>query len=250
MTLKEYDTKLLHANNKIPNRFEELYTGLRKLEKRIYTDEEVAQLPQINKDHVYKEEWKIREASSRKLVHYLATKKRPLKILEAGCGNGWLSHQLSKIQHSAITGMDVNLLELSQAKRVFASRPNLNFIYGDLNTVPYRFEKFDVIVFAASIQYFRSFSKIIETALSLLNINGEIHITDSNFYSALDLEAAGQRSKNYFQSNGFEAMNEFYFHHSMEALKEFEHIILYDPTSIINKILRKRDPFYWVCIKK
>ncbi|MEI9943399.1 MAG: hypothetical protein WDN26_04195 [Chitinophagaceae bacterium] len=42
--------------------------------------------------------------------------------------------------------------------------------------------QFDIIIFAAAIQYFPSLAGIINTALDLLKEDGEIHIIDSHFY--------------------------------------------------------------------
>lgn len=231
------------------NEFELLYAGLRSAEKRMYTDDEVAWLPDIAGDHVYKSEWQIRKASCKKLIKYLQRRNRPMKILEVGCGNGWLSYQLSQIRYSDVVGIDINFAELKQAERVFNAIPNLRFIYGDLDSL-LRFERFDIIIFAASIQYFPSFSKAIETAFSHLNKHGEIHITDSHFYSEADVESARRRSVEYFQGKGFAKMGHFYFHHTLNELERFNYSILYDPCSLLNKILKRRNPFHWICLKQ
>src|SRR5215213_9914853 len=101
--------------NIIHKQFEELYIFLRDYEGRIYTDDEVAKLPDIKANHRYKQEWGIRKRSSQKPKHYLKKKKKSLNILEVGCGNGWLSHQLSAIENSIVKGIDINQIELSQA---------------------------------------------------------------------------------------------------------------------------------------
>lgn len=232
------------------SQFEQLYIDLRNSEKRIYTDEEVAWLPDVNEDHIYWKEWETRKASCQKLIRYLGNKKRSLKILEVGCGNGWLSYQLSQIPYSNVIGLDVNLPELQQAERVFNAIPNLSFIHGDTDSPLLEFEKFDIIVFAASIQYFSSFSDVIETMLDRLNDKGEIHITDSHFYYLTEVEEAKQRSQRYFHSKGFNKMSDFYFHRTVNELDEFNYAILYDPNSIMNRVLRKKNLFHWICIIK
>ena len=78
-----------------PVDFESLYIQLREKEGRIYPDEEVAQLPVTSSTHPHYKEWLIRKESSQKLVSWLKKKKKPLDMLEIGCGNGWLSHKLS-----------------------------------------------------------------------------------------------------------------------------------------------------------
>jgi len=231
------------------HQFEQLYIDLRCHEKRLYTDEEVAWLPDAADDNVHKKEWEIRKASCRQLIKYLSRKKSPLKIVEVGCGNGWLSYQLSQIPHASVVGLDVNLVELQQAKRVFHSIQNLDFLYGGLEDIS-RHEKFDLIVFAASIQYFPSLLDIVETALERLNDKGEIHIIDSHFYDEAGVEEARRRSRQYFENKGFDKMNDFYFHHTLRELDGFHYTIIHDPNSMLNKILKSKNPFHWICIKK
>ncbi len=247
MNVKRNDTIL---SCKFSKQFEELYVHLRSEEKRIYSDEEVAWLPDVEEDHIHKREWTIRQASCKKLTRYLRNKRRPLKILEVGCGNGWLSYHLSQLPHSNVLGIDVNLLELSQGERVFGAISNLRFLHGDLNSSLVELQKFDVIVFAASIQYFKFFHEVIQSALDLLNEKGEIHILDSHFYYETEIEAARQRSREYFHSKGFDCMSDFYFHHSLKELDEFHCSILYDPNSSINKFLKRKNSFHWICIRK
>lgn len=240
------------ANHKISfansNEFERLYIDLRTYEKRMYSDEEVLWLPDVDEDHVHKHEWKVRKASCNRLTKYLLHKKKPLRILEVGCGNGWLSYHLSQIPLSDVVGLDVNLPELQQAARVFAATPNINFIHGDLDDI--KDQKFDVIVFAASVQYFHSFSDIMKSALEHLTEEGEIHIIDSHFYEEKEVAYARQRSREYFSVKGFNKMGDFYFHHTLKELKEFNAEILHDPNSFISRILKRKSRFHWVCIKK
>lgn len=230
--------------------FEDQYLRLRQLEKRMYSDGEVKLLPKINKSHIYYEEWLIRESSCKRLINYLSRKKESLKILEVGCGNGWFSHQLSQIKYANVVGLDINKQELQQAERVFSNIPNLSFFYGDLSSDFFRFEQFDVIVFAASIQYFPCFFEIIETALDRLHYDGEIHIIDTKFYSQNELEEARQRSADYFTRQGFEGMKQFYFHHSLQEVRQFNYRIHYAPNSLINRFLKRKNPFHWISIKK
>jgi ubiquinone/menaquinone biosynthesis C-methylase UbiE len=245
MNVMGNDKIFLHRSAK---EFERLYIELRNQEKRIYTDEEVAWLPEVDESHIYKREWEIRKRSAKKMMQYLQRKNLPLKILEVGCGNGWFSCQLSQIPYSHITGIDINLLELQQAERVFGHIPNLNFIYGDIDSLEP--EKFDVIVFAAAIQYFQAFSEVIETALGLLNNSGEIHIIDSHFYSEAEVKGAKRRSLEYFHKQGFDEMNEFYFHHSLKELKAFDFSVLCDPNAWLHKIFKMKNPFHWIRIKR
>ncbi len=235
------------TNNAID--FSRQYFLLRKEEGRLYSDEEVANLPEINKQHRYYSEWEIRKRSGVQLKKWLADKKRSLQILEIGCGNGWLSAKLSEIPSSHVTGIDINTEELNQARRVFDQINNVEFFNCSLQDEKLSNHQFDIIIFAASIQYFHSLKNILKHAIIHLKPGGEIHIMDTHFYNAKELNAARERSTDYFNAIGFPEMAKQYFHHSLEELQSFNHKVLYDPNSIANKFKKNKNPFYWVCVK-
>lgn len=219
----------------------------REKENRLYSDEQVARLPFTEPSHAYHNEWQVRKRSAFRLINYLDTKSKPLFILEVGCGNGWLSDKLAELKNSTVIGIDINKTELNQAKRIFGKKQNLKFAEGDLNNIEFD-KKFDIIIFAASIQYFHFFSQIIGRAFSQLNQAGEIHILDTHFYQVKDLELARKRSRLYYESIGYGKMAEFYFHHSFDLLKSLNYKILFNPFNIKNRLFAKKDPFPWICI--
>jgi ubiquinone/menaquinone biosynthesis C-methylase UbiE len=227
--------------------FEELYIGVRRREKRVLTDCQVMFLPDIENSHIHYQEWQIRKRSSQKLIAWLEKKDKPLKILEVGCGNGWLSSRLSAIPNTTVVGMDVNETEIDQAKRIFR-KDNLEFILASLNHGWYQQDKFDIIVFAASIQYFPSLKIILLTALSCLSQNGEIHLVDSHFYKPREVNDAVRRTAEYYTALGYPDMSALYFHHTLNELEHFNHKILSNPGHLVNRI-GKKNPFYWVVIK-
>jgi ubiquinone/menaquinone biosynthesis C-methylase UbiE len=225
--------------------FEEPYISLRRKEGRLYTDEELKRLPQVSATHPLKKEWQIRKESCQRLVNFLSKKRKPLQILEVGCGNGWLCNRLSAIATTIVTGLDINELELSQAKRVF---PSITFLHGDLRDGITN-EKYDAIIFAASLQYFPSVNEILTCCIVHLNSGGEIHIIDTNFYSKEEMKNAESRSDDYFSSAGFPQMATYYFHHSASALEGFHYKFMFQPRNLLNRFFR-RTPFPWICIKK
>jgi len=232
------------------NQFEETYLALRRKEGRIYSDEEVKWLPTVDTSHPYFAEWRIRKHSCDKLTRYLHNKKQSLEILEVGCGNGWLCYQLSKIEHSKVTGIDINKMELKQAQRIFGKIDNLELLLAEIADERIQSRKFDIIIFAASIQYFPSFDEIISPCLQRLNANGEIHILDSHFYSDSGRVAAKNRSEEYFQSMGFSEMTQHYFHHGMEQLKKYDFKMLNNPSRMRRIFRIDKSPFPWICIMK
>lgn len=240
---------LLNENSSVENEFGKLYISLREKEGRIFTDKEIRKLPEVSTSHPHFKEWKIRKNSCKKLLKHVKQKGHICNILEIGCGNGWLSAQLSQATSGEITGIDINRIELKQAKKVFASKQNLKFISDDIRSGILAEKKFDLIVFAASIQYFKSLKEIVNTALQYLTLQGEIHILDSIFYSPKEIVLAKKRSKKYFTDSGFPTMSKFYFHHGLNELMPFNYTVLYDPHTWMNRLLHRKNPFYRIVIK-
>lgn len=223
--------------------FEELYIRIRDKEGRMYSDATVKTLPEIPASHPQHAEWMVRRRSSARLIRYLAAKKRSLRILEIGCGNGWLCHRLSGIPGATVTGQDINHTELEQASRVFGDVQNIRFV-DEVKQV-----EAEVIIFSASIQYFPDLADILQWSLQRLAPDGEIHILDSPFYDTGDLSAAQKRTLDHFTALGFPEMAAFYHHHPYAALKPFKPILLHHPQSIVARLLGRKDPFPWYCIK-
>ena len=148
-----------------------------------------------------------------------------------------------------MTGIDINFTELQQAARVFNADPHLKFIYGDIASGALRNLKFDIIVFGASVQYFRSLRKTLTTCLHHINPTGEIHIIDTRLYKTIDIEPAKRRTSAYYNALGYPEMGEYYFHHDIKELRAFRHTVKYNPLSPMMRFTRDPHPFHWVCVK-
>jgi SAM-dependent methyltransferase len=228
--------------------FTEQYIRLREKESRLYTDEQIKNLPAIHSTHPNFKEWLIRKKSASRLLRYL--RKNPaFNALEVGCGNGWLSNKLSSATTGYVVGLDINKIELSQAQKLFEHTPHLYFINGDLRSGILEDRRFDVIVFAASIQYFSSLKDILQIALQHLTLQGEIHIIDSRFYLPHEVSMARERTREYFNAIGFPEMSRYYFHHCINQLESFQYKILFDPSSWLNRFSFYKTPFHWIVIK-
>jgi ubiquinone/menaquinone biosynthesis C-methylase UbiE len=182
----------------------------------LYTDREVAQLPYLMGSHPRYREWTNRITSTDRLVRYLSAHKRSAGILEIGCGNGWLSRRLADVPGCRVIGLDPNLGELRQAARVFRKQRNLKFIYGEFYSDVLRELSFDIIVVAATSQYFPSVPDLIKDALGYLRPHGELHLLDSALLST--------------------------------DLRHFRHRYLYNPQSFWNRFRRGNTAHPWVAI--
>jgi ubiquinone/menaquinone biosynthesis C-methylase UbiE len=244
---------LYYQNNFSFEGFEKQYIELRKKENRLHSDEETRQLPHVGADHPHHAEWVIRELSTQRLITHLK-EQHFNNLLEVGCGNGWLTNQLSKSLDADVCGIDVNNFELSQAVKLF-SNDKITFFQTDIfsETLPANF--FDAVVFASSIQYFPNIGKVLQKIFPLIHPSGEVHIIDTPFYSPQQIVDAHIRTKKYFAQIGFPEMSNNYFHHSPDALSTYNFSYGHNPSSIyqrtIKALFRKlHSPFPWIIIKK
>jgi len=235
---------LKHSKPRKPG-FEELYSAVREHEKKVYTDAQLQSLPDF---YIHSHEWEIRKRSTNRLLSYLQKKRKFLKILEVGCGNGWLSAKMANLPGTYVTGIDVNHAEIMQASRVFRT-PNLEFIYDSFNENTFDTERFDIIVFAASLQYFPSVVTILQQAERVLNRGGEIHIIDTPFYETEMVSKAAERCRSYYKDMGIPEMADHYFHHSISEFWGFNYRILLNPDGWFSRLFKKH-PFYWIAIHK
>ena len=238
-----------------PGPFEEIYLLLREKENRLYSENLIKNLPEIPKHHPLQSEWLVRKRSLDLLVRYLVGQNAVKRILEVGCGNGWLSNRLAQKLPAEICGVDVNEFELKQAAALFASQ-KLSFVCASEWKTVFPPAAFDVIVLASSVQYFPELTTLIERLLEFNTLDGEIHILDSPFYhSVQESDAAQKRSRDYFNALGFPQMADHYFHHTFNAFIDFNFSLMYNPKSLPayfkKKIVRSPlSPFPWIRIKR
>lgn len=234
---------------------EEAYLKLRDSEGRIYSDEALRKLPEVEKDHPLSGEWGIRSNSLDRVMAYLTRKQGPLTLLDIGCGNGWMSRCFAERLQAEVLGLDTNMLELKQGARVFKEVPGLCFAYGDIFEADTLEDSFDIVTLAGSVQYFPNVTLLLSRLVRFLKSHGELHIFDSPFYSKGERSAAKERSIQHFQKAGFPEMAAHYHHHLYTSLAPFSPISLYDPKSLSNRIARKLfnpnlSPFRWIVIEK
>lgn len=214
--------------------FSDLYVQVRQKENRIYTEEEVRELPYL-KAHIHSKEWKIRAKNAELLRKYIS-KKYPngIKILEIGSGNGWLSNFLSQIPHSHVTGIEINEYELQQAKRVFQAK---NLIFENKTLTDTDFSKYDAVIFAASVQYFEHPQDVFNLIFTQ-NPQATVFCMDSFWYkNEAEAQQAKQRSEKYYTELGFPEMAQYYYHHTFEILNSYRFEILNN--YFLHKILLK-----------
>jgi len=228
---------------------ERLYLEVRRREGRVPTDEALLQLPHVKTPAALAKEWRWRKRSLERLDTYLKKQygQQPIRLLDLGCGNGWMSNILASQPEREVWATDLNEMELLQGSRVFP-KENLRFVYADVlqGMLPGRY--FDVIVLAASVQYFPDLKQLMAVMRTLLKPKGSIHILDSYFYGDEEARlAAEQRTMAYYQQMGMPEMASFYHHH---LWKEAQNLGAVNQNRRLGVYLRQRlgylAPFPWL----
>ncbi len=234
--------------------FGELYVKMRTLEGRLYDDDTLRKLPEIDKSHSHFKEWSIRKNSAEKFIAYFGgLKKQKLDIMEFGCGNGWLANKISGLNNTCVLGVDVNQRELEQAARVFGNKPNLVFAYADIFDANLNEMKFDIITLASVLMYFPDINKLIDKLLGMLNPNGEIHIIDNVFYDESNIDSARKKTLAHYEHLGIPEMAGQVYHHLLNKLGKYNPQIIYNPRTLTERAKRKvlnsdGSPFLWLKI--
>jgi 2-polyprenyl-3-methyl-5-hydroxy-6-metoxy-1,4-benzoquinol methylase len=102
-------------------------------------------------------------------------KIRDAKILEAGCGTGWLSDRLSEF--GKVTGVDLGSKILETAQRDY---PHVDFRSGDVHTLDLPADYFDVIVTSEVLSHVPDQRVFIHRLAELLKPGGFLLITSQN----------------------------------------------------------------------
>ncbi len=232
-----------------PGPFGDLYNRARGLEGRLLDDALVARLPQVMAGK-HNAEWRVRTRSAQRLLDHLARTGRPLKVLDVGCGNGWLSALLARAGH-IVLGIDRHLPELQQAARVFPDGPR--FALADLFNPARDDRRFDVVLFAASFHYFPDALVTLRRACALAP-GGEVHVMDSVLYADLEAaRAARSRSATYYAQLGVPELATQYHAHALQEVQAAGPLtVLRRPggwNALVDRVHGLHDPFHHlVCV--
>ena len=232
----------------------ELYVRVREREGRLLPDDIVQTLPNLPTGHPHAREWRLRADSSHHLVtHLRRLPQRPLRVLDLGCGNGWLCARIAGIRGAVVVGTDINDVELEQARRVF---PGVSFVHHDMRDPALPMPHPDAIVVASAIQYVADPVPLLAAWLDALSPHGEIHILDTPIYADAGAAAAArERSRRHYEALGIPEMAGEYHHHTRQAFAPFRVDVLHDPASPAARLQRRvlrtpRSPFPWLRIRR
>jgi 2-polyprenyl-3-methyl-5-hydroxy-6-metoxy-1,4-benzoquinol methylase len=98
-----------------------------------------------------------------------------LRIIDIGCGTGWMCERLRKYGH--VTGVDLSEQVLQRAR---ARLPDVEFISGDLFQVDLQPRSFDVVVTLEVLSHVKDQRAFVDKLASLLRPDGLLMIATQN----------------------------------------------------------------------
>jgi SAM-dependent methyltransferase len=169
--------------------FAEDYAAHRQAEGRGYAGDDLLALPYIRSGPLARQ-WGVRarsfDAFMDRLIRPMArTLHRPIRVLDLGAGNGWLSYRLALEDHSAsaldIRGDGVDGLGAAQP---FLERAGgyMRTAVGSFDDIPAPDSSFDIAVFNASLHYATDLAAVLKEAARVVRPGGRLAILDSPFY--------------------------------------------------------------------
>jgi SAM-dependent methyltransferase len=134
-------------------------------------------------------QWKIRASTYdclRKNLLPRYDRKNPLKVLDLGAGNGWMSYRLGLEGYSSVA---VDLLmndgDGLGAAVHFEKQDGSLFprFRAEMSRLPFMDEQFDVVIFNASFHYAENYETVLREALRCVKDGGRVIIADTPWYS-------------------------------------------------------------------
>ncbi|TMD04828.1 MAG: class I SAM-dependent methyltransferase [Chloroflexi bacterium] len=147
-------------------------------------------LPRVDPHDAQAARWRVRHESFRHLVRVLLRLgRRPLRILDLGAGNGWLSHRLTALGHRcvALDWLD-DVEDGLGAQRHYPV--GFTCVQADFDELPLAPGQFDLAVFNASLHYSPDFVGTLRHARGMLVAGGALVVMDSPVFAT---EQGGHR---------------------------------------------------------
>jgi ubiquinone/menaquinone biosynthesis C-methylase UbiE len=180
-------------------RFMREYEYVRKLEGRgSVSPEFYLALPFRDLSGRNASQWSIRARTFKNIAQGLlptlsGKRNAPLKVLDLGAGNGWMSYRLACLGHQPVAvDLLTNTLDgLGAAIHYQSVLPKLfPRFQAELDHLPFADDQFDCAIFNASLHYSENYKSTLSEAIRCLSPGGTIVIADTATYSH---ESAGQK---------------------------------------------------------
>lgn len=163
------------------------YTTVRKAEGRGSVDPAYYQeLPYKDLSGRFTGDWEIRTKSFDALISQVIEpverfSSLPLKILDLGAGNGWLSHRLALRGHQA-GAVDIMTDPFDGLGAHIHYATDFTPVNAEFDCLPFTPDQFDLVIFNSSLHYSENYKITLIEALRVLEPEGTLVILDTPIY--------------------------------------------------------------------
>ncbi len=190
------------------SRFVQDYETVRRFEGRGSTDKSYYRtLP-----YRQSSDWHIRAASFnafiKQIIASLEKNKMPLRILDLGAGNGWLSNRLASRGH-AVAAVDLTANDFDGLGCYRFYDPAFLPVQAEFDDLPFLDNSVDVVLFNASLHYSVSYEQTLRESLRVLDVEGRLVVLDSPVYwdAGSGSSMVREREEQFRQRYGFPSDN-------------------------------------------
>ncbi len=176
-------------------------------------------LPRVARDDPQRKTWRIRAKSFGALLDRAVAPReaqlgRPMRILDLGAGNCWLSHRLAQRGHQ-VAAVDISLSTTDGLGAHVWYQPHRFLpVQAEFDRLPFAAGQMDLVLFNASLHYSTDCAVTLTEARRVLRPDGRLVIMDSPVYEGAasgeqmvrERETAYQRTYG-FRSNALGAEN-------------------------------------------
>lgn len=215
------------------------YLAARAAEGRRLDAEAVRRLPLPPPGSPHAREWAVRAASAERLLAHLR-RSGARRLLDLGCGSGWLAARMARDLGARVTAVDVSRAELDVAAEAFDGVGGLELVLADVFDDVLPREAFDAVVLASAAHYFPDLPRLLRRLFELLGAGGEVLLLDGPLWrSRAEAEAAAERSRAHFEGVGVPALAGAFHHHERALLEPFSPRWYYLPEGAGARLARR-----------
>ena len=154
-------------------------------------------------------DWQIRRASFEALIERVVTPlerqlARPLRVLDVGAGNGWLSNRLAQRGHAA-AAVDLSSNEFDGLGCFHFYDAAFTPVQAEFDHLPFGESSVDLVVFNASFHYSTNYAATLGEAQRVLASPGKVIVMDSPVYAdkASGEQMVNERQQEFTRKFGF-----------------------------------------------
>jgi len=192
------------------DRFIREYEAIRRAEGRgSQTDNYYRALPFEDRSGRFAGDWRIRAISFRAFLRevlepFEGRRNAPLKVLDLGAGNGWLSYRLAQRGH-AVAAVDLGVNREDGLGAHVHYDAGFLPVQAEYDRVPFVDGLFDLAIFNASFHYSPDYRTTLAEAARVLAPEGQLVILDTPVYHdpRSGLEMIRERQARFLRAYGF-----------------------------------------------